>query len=60
MSTISISRNTRDKLKQINGKRQTYDEIISDLIGYKVGCSLNSSRYRLLDPSSNKSLIQSE
>ena len=39
MGTISISRNTRDALKRMNNKRQTYDEIISDLIRYKVTIS---------------------
>jgi hypothetical protein len=36
LRTISISRNTRDALKRMNNKRQTYDEIISDLIRYRV------------------------
>jgi hypothetical protein len=34
-STIAISRSTRDILKQIGNKSQTYDEIINELIQLK-------------------------
>lgn len=35
VSTIAIRRTTRDILKEIGHKGETYDEIIQDLIGMK-------------------------
>ena len=35
ISTIAISRSSRDMLKELGRKGQTYDEIIQDLIGRK-------------------------
>jgi hypothetical protein len=35
ISTIAISRSSRDMLKKIGNKGQTYDEIIQDLVGLK-------------------------
>jgi hypothetical protein len=35
ISTIAISRSTRDMLKELGRKGQTYDELIQDLIEQK-------------------------
>jgi hypothetical protein len=35
ISTIAISRSSRDMLKKLGNKGQTYDEIIQDLVGLK-------------------------
>ena len=35
ISTIAISRSTRDMLKELGHKGQTYDELIQDLIEWK-------------------------
>jgi hypothetical protein len=35
ISTIAISRRSRDMLKKLGNKGQTYDEIIQDLVGLK-------------------------
>jgi hypothetical protein len=35
ISTIAISRGSRDMLKKLGNKGQTYDEIIQDLVGLK-------------------------
>jgi hypothetical protein len=35
ISTIAISRRSRDMLKKLGNKGQTYDEIIQDLAGLK-------------------------
>jgi hypothetical protein len=35
-STIAISRNTRDMLKELGRKGQTYDHLINELIKSKV------------------------
>jgi hypothetical protein len=35
ISTIAISRSTRDMLKELGHKGQTYDQLIQDLIEWK-------------------------
>ena len=41
-STIAISRNTRDMLKQLGHKGETYDQLIKNLIKLKGNVSSSS------------------
>jgi hypothetical protein len=43
-STIAISRNTRDMLKQLGHKGETYDQLIKNLIKLKGNVSSSSSQ----------------
>ena len=44
MSTISIDRKTRERLRSIGHKQQTYDEIINELLEESKKCSVNSGK----------------
>jgi hypothetical protein len=50
-STIAISRGTRDMLKEIGRKGETYDELIRQLINVKRNLDSPDSRFESL-PSS--------
>jgi hypothetical protein len=54
-STIAISRGTRDMLKEIGRKGETYDELIRQLINVKRNLDSPDSRFETLLPSESES-----
>ena len=56
VSTIAISRNTRDILKELGHKGQTYDQLINELIKAKRSINQEDSpRHRVKSMQPNES-----
>ena len=50
-STIAVSRDTRDMLKEIGRKGETYDELIRQLVNVKRNLNSPDSRFESLQSS---------
>jgi hypothetical protein len=53
-STIAISRNTRDMLKQLGHKGETYDQLIKNLIKLKGNASSQDSLDHGVQPATKR------